>query len=380
MAAALVGLLGLAGSGCGEIALPMWINIDPDQSSAIIDLGGSTVELALEGGVYAEIDLDTSNLLLIEGTVTVPDIRFAASDHGTFWLGQMCIWRDLETDPQGLISMNLVTGETVFEFPLGVRAWSSIMSPNMGEFVLSPEPGAGGIPFEPDIGALLGAVATGNVDGVLEIPLELTDTIEMLGMTVPFTMDLLLVSSSTPPDYTLEVTPHPLDGEPDYLVDEYCRSFWESQGVGTMYLIDPKGTYLETLWDNPAPPRVVELADLGAEPGDTLRITRHGGYHRWLGSPEFQQLTAVFSGSDELLGPASTCNRVVDAIDAGEDVVTLPTFWWFQRTDIPEDFAIQDSVDVAIPAGATHLFFSTWDNLFSDNLSKAIRVEIEVNP
>ena len=61
----LVALLGLAGSGCGEIALPMWIEIDSEQSWAIIDLGDSRVEIALEGGVYAEIDLDTSNLLQV---------------------------------------------------------------------------------------------------------------------------------------------------------------------------------------------------------------------------------------------------------------------------------------------------------------------------
>jgi hypothetical protein len=58
---------------------------------------------------------------------------------------------------------------------------------------------------------------------------------------------------------------------------------------------------------------------------------------------------------------------VPDAIDAGDDFVSANTFFGSQPTDIPEDFMFVDSVVVAVPPGATHLFVAPHDSLYNDN-------------
>lgn len=132
-----------------------------------------------------------------------------------------------------------------------------------------------------------------------------------------------------------------------------------------------RAAYLHTRNDSAADAAPLALADFGLQEGDVIRLERLGDYD--CGGPcvdDRTNMIAVFSASDVLLAP-SLLNRVADAIDAGDDVVTANTHFGDQPTDIPEDFAIQSadcsSVEVLVPQGAAYLFIAPHDSLYSDN-------------
>ncbi len=146
------------------------------------------------------------------------------------------------------------------------------------------------------------------------------------------------------------------------------------------FAVDAKGTYLRTVWDRPAGPTVIALVDIGAEPGETLRLRRKGSFKRNHKSSG-DGLAGVFSSTDELAKNPSlwgSPNRVTHAIEAGEDVVTAKTFFWRRTTDIPEDFEITDSVEVVVPTGARYLFVTPLDDYFLDNKSQDLAVGLTV--
>jgi predicted ribosomally synthesized peptide with SipW-like signal peptide len=128
--------------------------------------------------------------------------------------------------------------------------------------------------------------------------------------------------------------------------------------------IDPKATYLRTNNDPGAGDTIpIDLGANGLTPGDSIRIEVLGEYTK----PTTSTTTlAVFSASDTLLD-SSQLNRVADAIDTGADATTAATFYGGLQTDIPEDFQFDSSVDITVPAGATHLFVAARDNLYQDN-------------
>lgn len=101
----------------------------------------------------------------------------------------------------------------------------------------------------------------------------------------------------------------------------------------------------------------------------SLRLERLGSF---TGSSGGTGMIGVFSGS-ATLESADTQTRVPDAIDAGEDVETIATYYGSLETDIPEDFMIADNEDesasstVTVPDEATHLFVAAIDNLYEDN-------------
>ncbi len=111
---------------------------------------------------------------------------------------------------------------------------------------------------------------------------------------------------------------------------------------------------------------VVDLTAATFLPGDQVLLEAIGEYSL-AGSetepdaPLTSEMIGVFSSSSTLLplnSAASPQNRVVDAIDAGDDVVT--------DSDIPQDFFIGESY-MEIPVGATHLFLSPLDGFVGDN-------------
>jgi hypothetical protein len=140
--------------------------------------------------------------------------------------------------------------------------------------------------------------------------------------------------------------------------------------------LDPKGTYLRTHEDPSATScSVIDLPSCGIEPGDTLRIYRNGAfeYHCTAEYPEGIPddpdglgTICVFSSSNILLSSENAA-RVPGAIEAGEDYVTAPTLRGSLPTDIPEDFAMVDSVSVVVPAGALYLFVAANDVFYGDN-------------
>jgi hypothetical protein len=119
--------------------------------------------------------------------------------------------------------------------------------------------------------------------------------------------------------------------------------------------------------DVASPALIVPLADNGFVPGQKIKIEPVGEYDNGPGGDTYKAMMAVFSASATLLGPSITV-RVPDAVDAGTDYVTHTTCPGGYATDVPEDFTVDDAgVEVAIPAGATHLFLCPRECYSSDN-------------
>jgi hypothetical protein len=75
----------------------------------------------------------------------------------------------------------------------------------------------------------------------------------------------------------------------------------------------------------------------------------------------------VFSVDSMLSFTPTLQFRVPGALVAGVPYVTAPTTIGGLPTDIPEDFAVTDTLDVIVPAGATYLFAAADDEHFGDN-------------
>ena len=144
-----------------------------------------------------------------------------------------------------------------------------------------------------------------------------------------------------------------------------------AQAANFTFSINPKATFLRTNQDpealNTTP---IELKTLGISGGDVIRIEQIGDisyYNKpaliWDG---ITNMIGVFSASDVLL-PSYIQNRVPDAIDAGEDVFVIPTYYGSLPINIPEDFLIKDTT-ITVPTSATHLFVAVPDILYSENI------------
>ena len=136
--------------------------------------------------------------------------------------------------------------------------------------------------------------------------------------------------------------------------------------------IDPRATYLKIEDDPAQTPFAFALSALGVSPGDLIRVDRLGFYKAASFIPDTgSSLLAVFSGSATLLS-GTNLNRVQDAIDAGNDFVSSDTLNNNLSTDITQDFAVDDGstfsfVQLQVPIGATHIFFTVNDSYFTDN-------------
>ena len=140
-----------------------------------------------------------------------------------------------------------------------------------------------------------------------------------------------------------------------------------------MISLNPKATYLHVNSDAALNAVPIDLAALGYQPGDMVKLSRLGEFDSGPAPKGSIGLLGVFSSSNVLL-PATNLNRVPGAIEAGMDFASACTFFSCQPTDIPQDFAIGapngsfTSVCLTIPAGATHLFVGPHDSFFQDNL------------
>ena len=173
-----------------------------------------------------------------------------------------------------------------------------------------------------------------------------------------------------------------------------CADYWPLSGAELDYVLHPRGTYLHTVLDQRKPPLAIDLGELGAQPGDLLRLRGKGSFQDL--TPPRSGIAAVFSRDGDLRNdPVGWVwvktwwifgtwrfdpSRLRDAIDAGSDVGTPKTFYFLNQTDIPEDFAVGGQTDVVVPPDAGVLYLTPIDNLFQDNLSFDLRVGVEVNP
>ncbi len=140
--------------------------------------------------------------------------------------------------------------------------------------------------------------------------------------------------------------------------------------------LDPRATFLRTNRDDALDSIPLELAGFGASPQDVLYIQRLGGFsfRSTLPDNSSSDTIGIFSSTPTLRSPRFT-SRVEDAIDAGVDFDSLPTFFDGIGTNIAEDFLIAgtspdepDGVLITVPEGATHLFVAAHDSLYRDNV------------
>lgn len=130
--------------------------------------------------------------------------------------------------------------------------------------------------------------------------------------------------------------------------------------------------------DSPSDPLIIELDEIGIAPGTRLRMRTLGEFINSPSGARRNDAIGVFSSSMQLLG-ISERNRVVDAIDAGEDRVTDNTFENNHITDIDEDFRIdEERMEIVVPTNAQYLFVGNADSKQADNseTSQGFRVEI----
>lgn len=386
IAAGLLGAVAVLATGCGELNIRTWVNVVEEESGGALGFytGGSEPAwefdvLRIQGGLLTEVTIDTTEVLgPMHGTVELTDVRLAGEVFGA--TGMMCTWNDPEGSSGGPLTLNLVTGTTESEIILD--AWShtqlnDIMG--LGSFELAQavdfDLGAG-----LDAESLLAAVESGSSAGLFDTTTSISAGVEQQGVEVIFTMDLALSNGPEPPLFDADLL-------------EYCGDRFASQGLGeaVYYGINSKSGYLRGLAkDTIADPLVIPLADLGAVPGDTLRLETVGTYSTLqvlTDGPE-TRLGGVFSSTDEVRGP-SVLDRIPGAIDVAPNIDTwVSIVCIFGRCfdlggdDIPEDFRIDPTRDIEVPAGAEYLVVAPidfWRN-WKDNSGFGFGVTVEVNP
>lgn len=131
--------------------------------------------------------------------------------------------------------------------------------------------------------------------------------------------------------------------------------------------VNPRATYLRINNDPSAlPSPAIPLSALGISPGQWVSITTAGGFSASGGSDSLRNLIGVFSSTPTLLVNATgQVSRVPNAIAAGPAYASIYTSSGSLTTDIPQDFVIGRSgwtngTLVKVPAGATHIFLSTF--------------------
>lgn len=141
------------------------------------------------------------------------------------------------------------------------------------------------------------------------------------------------------------------------------------------FAIDPAATYLRVAGDPDAKHSlVIDLAANGYEPGMLLMLERLGSYAFAPATPQDYtgiQMIAVFSANEVLEDnpganpPLRVPGRIATTVPA---FATPLTHFGSNPTDIDGDFYVQRVV-VSVPVGASHLFVSSNDEFFGDNLT-----------
>ncbi|NOG86052.1 MAG: hypothetical protein HND49_20035 [Planctomycetes bacterium] len=154
--------------------------------------------------------------------------------------------------------------------------------------------------------------------------------------------------------------------------------------------IDSLNTYIRTDLSPPSPidgnvpvSDAIELGSIGIHPGDYIRLEQLGFYKRGVAfADDFNEMIGVFS-SNNTIAPPANLNRVVGAIDAGDNFTTLVTSQGNLQTDIAEDFRITDIV-IQVPVAAQYLIIAANDNFYPDNTDPngdfAVRISAASGP
>jgi hypothetical protein len=301
----------------------------------------------------------------------IEDVRLAAQTAG---FGKLCTWGNPAAPSEGTLELNLVSGTGTADLALDILAVTSISSG------LPPANLVQDVTFELNgltLQSLLDAAIDGAADGLFATNAAFEGESEILGVPVLFSLDLVVGNGAKPPVFS-----------GDHLA--FCNRFFEQQGQQLFHGLNSKSSYLQAQkGDTPQPPIVIALADIGAKPGDLLRLERVGTYsdETLLKDGNDTSLTGVFSTTNVVAAP-NVKNRVPGAIDAGPDVNTgylkclIFPLCVFQSTNIPQDFRIAGTLDVTVPPGAAYLIVAPLPPAYTwgDDSGFGFGVDVTVNP
>jgi len=367
--------LALGSTGCGNLTIRSWIKVITDQSNGSLTsdaLGGSAIPLnRLSGGFLGAIVLNTRTLPgPVDGTVSVDVVRIAADTPSV--VGKVCIWGDPAAASSGTVHLDILGSTGSATIGLNLKASASLADLlGIPPVVISqtadfPLNGLG-------LTQLLNAASTGSGDGLFNTSASFVGETVLLGQPASFNLNIAVTNEDTPPLF-----------DADLLAT--CSTHFAEQGRASFYGINSKSSYLLASGsDEPQPPTIIPLADLGAHAGDRLKLERVGTYDdiTELKDGTATKVGAVFS-STNVVKKDNNRNRIPGAIDAGTDFTTPPHFILLLPipTDITQDFEVTNSPTVTIPAGANFLILGTVPNSlkWGDNSGFGFGVNITVNP
>jgi hypothetical protein len=363
-------------TACGQLTIRTWVKVIEAESGGSVVVGAGELPFdRVQGGFLAAARLDTRNLLApLPGTIRLEDVRIAAFEPQL--LGEVCTWGNPAAPSTGTLVVDILGGPSSANLTLNLLAttWFSRTTPP----VALSQPASFALGSGLTLDTLLAAELSGSADGLFSTEASFVGDTAISGIPVQFRLDIHVTNDGTPPSFDTDLL-------------SFCGPRFDQQGRELFWSVNSKSSYLLTAnLDQTKPPLVIELADVGAAPGDVLRLTRVGTFARTstLKDGTLTALAGVFSSNATVLGMNERA-RVPGAIDAGTDVTTgavihcelivvcLPT-----STNIPQDFLIDPSVDVTVPAGATHLIAAPLSPglFYSDNSSFGFGVTVEVLP
>jgi hypothetical protein len=382
---AVLAAVAMLAAGCGEMTIRTWVTIIEDESGGYVEVsvgGGAPIEfdmLRLQGGFLTEVKLNTAELPgPMNGTLELVDVRIAGEVAGL--VGKLCTWNDPTGASTGTLVIDLFGGNNETELFLDAKASTSIsdllgMPPVDFEEYIEMDLGSG-----LGIEQFLDAFTAGTPAGLFETESTIASTIAMGAITTVFAMETVVTNGAEPPSFDVDLL-------------DYCGAHFATQGYGDalFYSINAKSGYLRhNGTDIPLDPLVIPLADIGAQPGDTLNLATVGGYHLLFSLKDgFEtRLGGVFSSTDEVL-PPSELFRIPGAIDVPLNVYTWPSiFCLFGECtdlggdDIGEDFPINPSLNIVVPAGAQYLIVAPIDGwrVWGDNTGMGFGMTVAVSP
>jgi hypothetical protein len=370
----------LMATGCGNLTIRSWVKVITDQSTGQLTtdaLAGAVFDIQrLQGGFLGKIVLDTTTLPgPVNGTVAVEDVRILGNTQSV--LGAICIWGDTSNPSTGTVHLDILGGSGSATITLNVKATAFIadalgIPPSaLSQTANFPLNGVG-------LSQLLNAAVTGSGDGLFATSATFAGDAIVLDAPATFTLDIQVTNESTPPLFDADLLPK-------------CAPHFAEQGRDIFYGLNSKSSYLiANAKDQTQPPAIIKLSDLGAVPGNTLKIDRVGTYNDLteLRDGNLTKVGALFSSTNEVL-KANKKNRIPGAIDAGSDVNTgtflkclIFPLCTVVDTDIPQDFAVTNGATVTIPAGAQYLVVAPIpdSHVSGDNSGFGLGVALTVNP
>jgi hypothetical protein len=346
-------------SGCGILSIESWVVIDTAKSTGSVSIAGGPAQALtdLQGGFLGLIQVDTTKLPgPLSGPISVEDVRIATG--GPF--GTVCISADASNPSTGKVSLNVLAGTGSATLNLNLLATALGQTAKVNQSTTLNLSGV-------SLTTLLSAATSGSAAGLFDTTADFSSTATILGLPVTFDLTLTVTNQETLP---------PLDASA-----ASCAGQFAANGLpaGLFYGVNSKSSYLFPFFgDKPQSPLVIALSDLGAGPGSTLRLTTIGTFadSTLLKDGTNTQMSGVFSSSNTVLAPGKALNRVPGAIAATGVKPFVTPF----PTDIPQDFQVNPSVTVKVPAGAAYLIVAPFspDLNWSGNSGFGFGVAVKV--